>query len=306
MKKNCALKWGTLMVVSYFILSCHDKLATEQPNNFAEKSNLRLSSEAGAVELNYETETTRRTEITSFGLTKASASDVIYSAPVVVRSAVKMKIMPDGSLESESVELVPSNTAMLAKHKSLPDPNGRYFKRVIKGNFMEIFDRNGRSKGQQNMNTPNMKAMLDEIKAAKAKSEKKPEQAMNNVVGFGASTILEMAQSKNAQIKDRGKNVKEVTLEIDEPTSQSVNSFRMSYVLDIEHNRILSGKLLNKKTGELLNQTVYLYRVAPETGKQVISRVYSVDFYDDKVTSRKEKTTTVTEYKSFEFIDNLN
>ena len=227
------------------------------------------------------------------------------NAPVVVRNAVNMKIMPDGSLESESVELVPSNTAALARHKSLPDPNGRYFRRVTKGNFMEVFDRNGQLKGRQNVNMPNMKAMLDEIKAAKAKSEENPAQAMNNVMGFGASTILEMARSKNAQIKDRGKNVKEVTLEIDEPTNQGVSSFRMSYLLDTGQNRILSGKLLNKKTGELLSHTVYLYRVAPETGKQVISRIYSVDFHADKLTGRKEKTTTTTEYKSFEFIDNL-
>jgi hypothetical protein len=306
MKKKYALKWGTFIAVSYCIVSCQDKLATEQPNGLTEKSNLRLSSEAGAIELNYEIETTRRTEVLSFGRTKATAVDVIYNAPTITRTATKMKIMADGRLESESVELMPSNTAMLAKHKSLPDPNGRYFRRVTKGNTMEVFDRSGKLKGRQIANVPNMKSLLDDIKAAKSASEKNPEKALNDVAGFGANTILEMAKAKNAQIKDLGKNVKEVTLDIDEPQSQGISSYRMNYLLNMTQNSVLSGKLLDKKTGELLNQTVYMYRVDPETGKQVISRIYSVDFYEDKMTGRKEKTTTVTEYKSFEFIDNLN
>jgi len=133
-----------LVAVSCFILSCQDKLTSEKSNGLAEKSNLRLSSDVGEIELNYEVETTRRTETLTYGRSKAKAVDVIYNAPIVLRNTVHVKIMADGALESESVERRPSNEALTPKHKSLPDPDGRYFRRVTKSNTVEVFNEGGK------------------------------------------------------------------------------------------------------------------------------------------------------------------
>ncbi len=281
--------------------------------NDQEKSkNARLSAEKGMLEINYEVRTTTRKQVVSYGTEKKNPTlDAIYNAPEFAHSTVHMKILADGSAESEMLFDEPTPENALVKHRSLPDPSPRVGKAVMKGNQLYLYDTEGKLTSTRQVPVENFKSLLSEMKAAKDKAlaNKSLVAKATGQAGMDVDAIMEMAKAKNGRIKDISPSLKEIELDMDQPTrgdEKIPSSFRMKYRLDTKRNLMLGGELFDRKTAKLLSKTIMLYKHRPETNDDIISMVYSEEYRDDEKTGRREKSITTSQYQRFEFINNIH
>lgn len=301
-----------LLAVIFFTISCQVQQDVPMTSNEDKGKYARLSAEKGVLEVNYEVLTTTRKQVLSYGMEKKSpALDAIYSVPSSSHSTVRMKILADGSAETEVLFDEPIQQSSLVKHKSLPDPSPRMTKAVMKGGQLYLYNAEGKLTSTRQMPAQNFRSLLDDMKAAKDKVKANKTLMANATgqAGIDVNTILEMAKAKNGRVRDVNPNVKEVEVDLDEPDrggGGGPSSFRMKYKLDTKHNLMLGGELLDRKTAKLLSRTAMFYKHRPESNDDVVSMVYSEDYREDAKTGRREKSTTTCQYKRFELINNIN
>lgn len=271
----------------------------------------RLSAEAGVIEINYEMETSTRHQVVNERVKQSAALDAIYNAPTFSHSTVRMKIMADGSLESEVQFQESEQSRAFNKHKSLPDPSARIAKAVTRNGQFMLFDLTGKLVGSRQVPVQNFKAQMEEMKAAKSKAKANKSlvaKAMGQA-GMDMDVMVEMAKAKNARIKDVGNAMKEIEMDMDEPAhnnGQEAKSLRVKHRLDMGRNVLKSSELIDRKTNKLLSRTTLLYKHDPQTKADNIQTVYSEEFAENPKTGRQEKRTTICQYKNFELINNLN
>jgi hypothetical protein len=291
-------------------MSCQVQEDTPVTSSQDRSKGARLSAETGVIDVNLEAVTTTRSQVLAAGTEKRNpALDAIYGAPSQTHSTVHLKVLADGSVESE-ILFDESVQNEWVKHKSLPDPSPRMAKAVIKGGQLYLYNTAGELTSTRPVPIQNMKPMLDEMQAAKNKvrASKTFMAKAAGLPGLDVETMLEQAKAKNAQVKDLSSSVKEVVLDTEQPSrgdSRGPSSFRMTYRLDVKRNVMLGGELVDRKTGKLLSRTVMHYRHRPETNDDMVSQVYTEDYRENAKTGRREKTITTCQYKKFEFINNL-
>jgi len=222
-----------------------------------------------------------------------------------------MKILANGSSESEILFDEPIQQSTLVRHKSLPDPSPRMAKAVTKGGQLYLYNAEGKLTSTRQVPVQDFKSLLNEMKTAKdkVKANKALAAKATGQAGIDVDAILEMAKARNGRIRDVNATLKEVELDIDEPSrgdSKGPSSFRMKYKLDTKRDLMLSGELFDRKTEKLLSRTVMLYKHRPETNDDVVNIVYSEDYREDAKTGRREKSVTTCQYKKFELINNIN
>ena len=304
---------NAVLAVLFFAASCQVQQDAPLTNDGDKSRNARLSAEAGVLEVNYDVQTTTRRQVLNYGTEKRNvALDAIYGAPSSTYSTVRLKIMADGNMESEVLFDEPTQQSSLAQHKSLPDPSPRMARAVIKGGQLYLYNAAGKLTSTRQMPAQNFTATLNEMKAAKnkVKANKLLAAKATGQAGIDVDAILEMAKAKNGRVKDVSATVKEVEVDMDEPSrggdGKGPSSFRMKYRLDTKRNLMLGGELTDRKTAKLLSKTVMLYKHRPENNDDVVSMVYSEDYREDAKTGRREKAVTTCQYKRFELTNNLN
>ena len=264
------------------------------------------------LDVSYDVETTTRRQVLSYGTEKKNpVLDAIYGAPAFSHSTVHLKIMADGSAESEMLfdETIPPNLQI--KHKSLPDPSPRINRAVMKGGQLYLYNTAGKLTSTQPIPAQNFTSTLNEMKAAKdkVKANKSLVAKATGQAGIDVDAILEMAKAKNGRVKDVNATVKEVEIDIDQPARSSdgnvASAFRVKYKLDTKRNLMVGGEFYDRKTDKLLHKSVMLYKHRPETNDDVVSTVYSEDYREDARTGRWEKKVTTCQYKRFELTNNL-
>ena len=299
-------------MVLFFTASCQVQQDAPLTNTDDKSRNARLSADAGVLDVSYDVETTSRKQVLSYGTEKKNlVLDAIYGAPTFSHSTVHLKIMADGSAESEMLfdETIPQNLQI--KHKSLPDPSPRIVRAVMKGGQLYLYNTQGKLTGTQPVPVQNFKSTLNEMKTAKdkVKANKSLIAKATGQAGMDVETILEMAKAKNGRVKDVNANVKEVEMDIEQPSRSSdgnvSSAFRVKYKLDTKRNLMVGGEFYDRKTDKLLHKSVMLYKHRPETNDDVINTVYSEDYREDAKTGRREKKVTTCRYNSFELTNNL-
>ena len=280
-------------------------------NDEDKSKNARLSAEAGALEINYEMETTTRYQVISEGKKRSAALDAIYNAPTFSHSTVHLKIMEDGSLESEIQFQESEQGRAFNRHKSLPDPSPKITKAVMKGGQLSLYDATNKLRGSQSVLAQNFKAEVDEMKAAKTKA-KAGKSLANKALGqpgLDVDVMLEMAKAKNARIKDVGNAGKEIEMDVDQPArggGQEAKSLRVKHRLDMKRNVLVGSELYDRKTAKLLSKTAILYKRNPETNTDNVQTIYSEEYAENPQTGRREKRITTCHYKRFTLTNNLN
>lgn len=272
----------------------------------------RLSTSAGAMEVSYEMETMTRHEVISAGHNRSAALDAIYNAPTFSHSSVHLKVMDDGSVESE-IQFLESEQEreVMNRHKTGRDPSPKITKVVMKGGQLSFYDATGKLKGNRSVQAENFKAQVEEMKAAKNKSKanKSMVAKATGLPGLDVDMLLELAKAKNARIKDVGNAGKEIEMDIDDPAQsngQQVRSFRVKHKLDMKRNLLVSTELYDRKLNKLLTRTAMLYKHDAQANADQIQTVYSEEFAENSQTGRREKRITTCHYKNFVLTTNLD
>lgn len=295
MKKNAKL----VMLISLcgFGYACSDDISLMKGMQTAENSIFSNANADVAIGLNYEVETTTHTEFLDG--TKQE-TDAIYTTPQFVRTQNKTIVTSAGNIEIEITDLAPNQ--QVKTNDATRNEKPQYYKRVIRNGEMEVFDQAGKSIGKHNMPTENMLAKLNNLKATKKNSGKA--NISGKFIGYDADVIVASAKQNNAKVSKINDHVSEIELMIDDVVQNEKKQYQQKIKIDHKTNNMISGELRDKKTGELLHSVAFIYKV-DKNGNQVIDKVYSESFQNNIVSKRKEKMTTISEYKSFEIIDNL-
>lgn len=298
--------WGLLILA----LSCRpQELQDEQT---ALPGQARLSVSEGVLDFSYEMETTSRYEVMSEGKKRSAALDAIYNAPTFSHSTVHLKVMEDGSIESE-IQFLESEQEreVMNRHKTGRDLSPKITKAVMKGGQLSLYDATGKLRGNRSVQAENFKVQLDEMKAAKnkAKANKSVVAKATGLPGLDVDMLLELAKTKNARIKDVGNFGKEIEMDIDDPAQgngQQARSFRVKHSLDMKRNVLVGTELYDRKLNKLLTRTAMLYKHDAQANADQIQTVYSEEFAENIQTGRRERRITTCHYKNFALTNNLD
>ncbi len=169
MKKVLITSWRVgFCGLLVWAVSCRpQELQNEQ--NALDGGKARVGTEVGAVEINYEMENTTVCRVIDYGKERPSVLDAIYNAPTSSRSSVQLKVMNDGSVESEILFQEPEQVKAANQHKTRPDLSPKITKAIVKNGQLSLYNATGQLVGTRPMPVQNLKTELAEMRAATGK-----------------------------------------------------------------------------------------------------------------------------------------